>query len=829
MQKQKYFIYFLTMIVGLFVLFLNNAGILTAATITSNNIVVLNGTAYWGYIQVGTYCGCESGALNTALSSGYSIPVPYSYMQNLLTNNDPNGQALKSYYYGQLDAYSSSLGSQVYFGTDPEHGTLYMYSDHGVWKVQCLGSGAQNGNGGTYDDGNACFWGDVWFSKGATYPAALNIATPTAASSSIVLGQSVQLTDSGASGGTGGYTYRWIYKSPGSSNFVGTSAYGTSWDAPPSSLGTYYFEIVVTDSNGDTATSAPISVQVTSSTVPLNPTISPLNPTITKGQSVAFSTTWSGSNFPYALGLYSSSSSTCTPSTATELISATVNVKDSAGGFTFPDVTPTSNTYYCIVISSEGSGTYSTSPTSLVTISTPSPLTIPTPTFQTTNPMNLGQTAQLVDSGASGGSGGYTYQLFEEAPGSSAYTPIAGQKGTSPDYGIAIDANPGVYNFEIQVTDSNGDTAMSGAASLDVIQPTTSPTTVTTTTTTTTTTTSPTTSPTTTPTTTVIYGYGGGGGPTHAAPVFTQTSGNTTCFTVNNLTESGSESFQINKTNFTVMDKYIFSNFSDVIINNSYYSFNKYEQYTLSNNSGNGFYIKMTNISKITPPNFTSPISTISFNICSYKAVTTPPVLKKPTTPVSLNLSIINYTITAISTQSNDTVVLILNNKQVSQGTGIAFYDASWLPAGKYLVRGKDTDSGTFVNQTIIKPYFKPTLKFTKICENNTNYNYSCTTSAQILSHNNILSGKLYVNGVFIGSTNTTINYTTYLSGSYNFTFNTTGNSYYSQNSISYTYQNGSRTNILPILAVIVALCALIILYRKRRVSSVKNEINNMQ
>ena len=165
-----------------------------------------------------------------------------------------------------------------------------------------------------------------------------------------------------------------------------------------------------------------------------------------------------------------------------------------------------------------------------------------------------------------------------------------------------------------------------------------------------------------------------------------------------------------------------------------------------------------------------------------------------------------------------------MNKELVSNGTGIAFYDASWLPAGKYLVQGKDINSGTFINQTMTKPYFTPILKFTKICENNTSYNYSCTTSAQILSHNNVLTGRLYVNGVYIGSTNSVINYTAYLPGNYNFTFNTTGNSYYSSRNITYEYQNGStlKSDIFPIITIILVSCAIALLYRKRIVRNAK-------
>ncbi len=128
---------------------------------------------------------------------------------------------------------------------------------------------------------------------------------------------------------------------------------------------TYCVAIV---SNGKVLTrSNSVTITYASSTS-TNPTISPLNSTITSGQPVTFSTTWSGNNFPYALGLYSSSTSSCSPNSATELVSATANVRDSSGGFTFPAVYPKTSTYYCIVISSEGSGTYATSPVSKVTV-----------------------------------------------------------------------------------------------------------------------------------------------------------------------------------------------------------------------------------------------------------------------------------------------------------------------------------------------------------------------------------------------------------------------------------------------------------------------------
>ncbi len=450
--------------------------------------------------------------------------------------------------------------------------------------------------------------------------------------------------------------------------------------------------------------------------------------------------------------------------------------------------------------------------------------------------ITLGNTIVLSDGGASGGTGGYTYHWLYEAPGSTTYNHIAIYT-TSFEY---APQDVGTYNFEIVGLDSNGDQVVSQPVSVTVnpvptttttttqtTTPTTSPTTSPTTTgQTTTPTTTPTTTQTTTPTTTVQQFIGGGGPPplvitNKTAPILAQVSSNAICYNVNNFTESAVQSFKLDQTNFSIINKYTFSRYADLIINNSYYTLNANETYKLSNYSGKGFFIRINNITPIKPVNYTTPVTVVSLSLCSYTKTPSNPVLVKPTTPVYLNLSIVNYTITAKSTQKNDTVTIAMNGKLISQGTGMAFVDASWLPAGKYRIQGKDINSGTFINQTLNKPLFKPSLKFTRICKNSTD-SYNCTTSAQILSHNDVLSGKLYVNGKYVGSTNTVINYSTSTPGSYVFTFNTTGNAYYSNYSISYNFQNGStqRNYSLPLFTVILVSCVVILLHRKRRISA---------
>ncbi len=68
--------------------------------------------------------------------------------------------------------------------------------------------------------------------------------------------------------------------------------------------------VVVTDSGANTVTSGYSSNFIINPTL-TTPTISPSNPTIDSGQSVTFSSTWSGGTADYTAKLYSSTTSTC--------------------------------------------------------------------------------------------------------------------------------------------------------------------------------------------------------------------------------------------------------------------------------------------------------------------------------------------------------------------------------------------------------------------------------------------------------------------------------------------------------------------------------------
>ena len=239
----------------------------------------------------------------------------------------------------------------------------------------------------------------VIFNKIAVQPA-LSVGSSYVNITAVLLGGSVKLIGGTASGGSGTYYYQWWESTPGS-----TTGFRITGATTPTyifkgfnTIGTYGFQLQASDSAGHSndsnsvrvtafdSTSTTSSTSSTSSTTsttsttsistttvnPLNVEISPENPTITAGQSVTFSATWNGTNYPYHLILLSSSTSTCNLQ-STQLSTATVNLKDSSGGFSFNPVTPSANTYYCIAVNGQGSTAYNSSnfsPVSYVRVNT---------------------------------------------------------------------------------------------------------------------------------------------------------------------------------------------------------------------------------------------------------------------------------------------------------------------------------------------------------------------------------------------------------------------------------------------------------------------------
>ena len=81
------------------------------------------------------------------------------------------------------------------------------------------------------------------------------------------------------------------------------------------------------------------------------PTISPSSAQVSPGQTVTFSSTWSGGNKPYGASLYSSSTSTCTQGST--LMQQSIGL--TSNSITFNPVSPTSSTYYCVFVTDNSS------------------------------------------------------------------------------------------------------------------------------------------------------------------------------------------------------------------------------------------------------------------------------------------------------------------------------------------------------------------------------------------------------------------------------------------------------------------------------------------
>ena len=185
---------------------------------------------------------------------------------------------------------------------------------------------------------------------------ALSIPTTSPSSpESFDYGQTVNF-DSSWSGGFADYAYNVIVfnsitgsvithsETPSSSLPIANFA----WNFPSADVGnTVVANVIVTDS----ASTPETTNSVNSAVITLNsalgiPSINPSNPTIDNGQSVTFSSTWSGGTPDYTAKLYSSSTSTCnTGSTLVQTLSSLTG-----GSASFGSISPTSTTYYCIFV-----------------------------------------------------------------------------------------------------------------------------------------------------------------------------------------------------------------------------------------------------------------------------------------------------------------------------------------------------------------------------------------------------------------------------------------------------------------------------------------------
>ena len=255
-------------------------------------------------------------------------------------------------------------------------------------------------------------------------------------SATIDNGQSITLTAS-TSGGTLPISYAWYSGSTCSGTVLSTSA---SYSPSPSSTTTYCAEATDSATTAETSTS---TVTVTVNSALGTPTLSPsTTQTLDNGQSVSFSTSWSGGTSSYTAYLYSSSTSSC--STSSTLVQ-TVSSATSPTSFTAQS--PSSTLYYCSAIKDSAS-TPETTTSSATEVKVNSALGTPTisPSSAT---YDTGQTITLTAS-ISGGTSSYSYQWYNDTSGTA--TAISG--ATSSTLTETAGSTAETVKYYVKVTDS---------------------------------------------------------------------------------------------------------------------------------------------------------------------------------------------------------------------------------------------------------------------------------------------------------------------------------------------------------------------------------------
>lgn len=290
--------------------------------------------------------------------------------------------------------------------------------------------------------------------------AALNTPTVTPSTPTIDQGQSIQLSTI-ETGGTGSsnYLYQWYSGTPGGTNSMIAGATSSTYNAAPSSVGTAFYFVSVTD-NGITAGASPMQSAVSAAaTVTVDaalgtPGVTPTSSIIDSGQLIVLTATESGgtSSTNYQYQWYTGTVGSGVPITGATSSTYTAS----------PTIT---TSYYVSVIDggvTSGSTPTATASSSAVTVTVDPAISTPTISPSSTT-IDNGQTIVLGATVTGGTSiSNYNYQWYTGAVGSG--TPIAG--ATSSTYTAAPITTTSYY---LQVTDSGVSAAATPAASANSI------------------------------------------------------------------------------------------------------------------------------------------------------------------------------------------------------------------------------------------------------------------------------------------------------------------------------------------------------------------------
>jgi hypothetical protein len=190
-----------------------------------------------------------------------------------------------------------------------------------------------------------------------------------------------------------------------------------------------------------------------------------------------------------------------------------------------------------------------------------------------------------------------------------------------------------------------------------------------------------------------------------------------------------------------------------------------------------------------------------SVNLGTAQQVPTSATLSISPNPATYGQSV---TITATCTPSTDACAIDYPTlgTAIATGTGSVTYtyNVFSLAAGTYssFYANDITTAVNSIGQSLTVNKATPTLSLPNFPTNYTYNGNPATITANIITHNNQLTGNLYLSSTLVASTNTQTTYTTAATaGTYTFTFNTLGNTNYTAASVSNTLkitQNSTYT-----------------------------------
>ena len=402
----------------------------TLASVTSNVVsVTVNGAFVAPTVKVSpvTVDVGQSATLSVVTDvSGGTGPYSYQWMSE--------APGASSY---------SALGSVTSSASSPSTGALSL----GTWKFELVVSDATL----------ASVTSNV---VSVTVNGAFVAPTVKVSPVTVDVGQSAMLsvvTD--VSGGTGPYSYQWMSEAPGASSYSALGSVTSSASSPSTgalSLGTWKFELVVSDATLASVTSNVVSVTVNGAFVAPTVKVSPV--TVDVGQSATLSvvTDVSGGTGPYSYQWMSEAPGASSYSALGSVTSSASSPSTGAlslGTWKFElvvsDATLASVTSNVVSVTVNGAFVAPTVKVSPVTV-------------------DVGQSATLsVVTDVSGGTGPYSYQWMSEAPGASSYSALGSvtSSASSPSTGAL---SLGTWKFELVVSDATLASVTSNVVSVTV-------------------------------------------------------------------------------------------------------------------------------------------------------------------------------------------------------------------------------------------------------------------------------------------------------------------------------------------------------------------------